>query len=583
MKTTLRRLGVILLTAFVAVSVTTCGGGGGGGGGTSETQNVDVTGTWSGSWVSSGGGYSGNVTITLVQNGTSLSGTASVTGSPCLTSGSVSGTVSGNKVAYGVVSGQSTIEFNTTYASDTISGTYSITAGNCAGEAGTCSITRIAASDTTPPSVISTSPANIAESVSIYTPINAAFSETMNASSINLTTFTVRQGTTSVLGTVSYSGTTATFTPASPLEYSTTYTATITTGVKDLAGNPMVANYTWTFSTEAAQAAIDLTGTGNGSWASSGGVYSGSLSVVLVQNGSSITGTASITGSPCMSSGSVSGIVTGNDIVFGAGSGLDDIEFNATYVSQSISGSYSITAGSCAGDTGTFLMSKGATADTTPPTVTSTSPANNAMGVTVNATITAAFSEPVTGINTTTFTMKDSGSNPVPGAVTYSGAMATFTPASPLAYNTAYTAAITTGVKDLAGNPMVANYAWTFITEQGVSYNGTWQGTTSQGKNISFTVQNSGITSITVGYKIEGDYCTVEGSITTNFAIAQPITGNSFSIIKTGSGPIALSYTVQGTFTSSTAASGDLDFTYKQSYPNPSCNGNASATWSATK
>src|SRR5207237_10439060 len=42
---------------------------------------------------------------------------------------------------------------------------------------------------------------------------------------------------------------TATFTPSSNLAASTTYTATISTGVKDLAGNAMAANYVWTFTT----------------------------------------------------------------------------------------------------------------------------------------------------------------------------------------------------------------------------------------------------------------------------------------------------------------------------------------------
>jgi hypothetical protein len=43
--------------------------------------------------------------------------------------------------------------------------------------------------------------------------------------------------TTSISGTVSYSGTTGTFTPASALAYNTNYAATITTGARDLAGN----------------------------------------------------------------------------------------------------------------------------------------------------------------------------------------------------------------------------------------------------------------------------------------------------------------------------------------------------------
>jgi hypothetical protein len=73
----------------------------------------------------------------------------------------------------------------------------------------------------------------------------------MTASTINGTTFTLKQGTTSVSGTVAYSGKTATFTPSNMLAASTTYTATITTGAKDLAGNALAANIVWTFITGA--------------------------------------------------------------------------------------------------------------------------------------------------------------------------------------------------------------------------------------------------------------------------------------------------------------------------------------------
>jgi len=44
-------------------------------------------------------------------------------------------------------------------------------------------------------------------------------------------------------------GITATFTPLSNLEMDTAYTATITTGVKDRAGNPLAADYSWLFTT----------------------------------------------------------------------------------------------------------------------------------------------------------------------------------------------------------------------------------------------------------------------------------------------------------------------------------------------
>ena len=82
--------------------------------------------------------------------------------------------------------------------------------------------------------------------------ITATFSEGMDPSTITTTTFTLKHGTTPVSGTVTYAGTGAIFTPASDLTASTTYTGTITTGAKDLAGNALASNYVWSFTTGAA-------------------------------------------------------------------------------------------------------------------------------------------------------------------------------------------------------------------------------------------------------------------------------------------------------------------------------------------
>lgn len=105
--------------------------------------------------------------------------------------------------------------------------------------------------DTTPPLVISTSPSNLAVNVAINTNITVTFSEKIDSSTINQETFTLRKGTIPVIGTVQCSENTATFKPSLALEYSTTYTAELTTGAKDLAGNPSAEDYRWSFITVA--------------------------------------------------------------------------------------------------------------------------------------------------------------------------------------------------------------------------------------------------------------------------------------------------------------------------------------------
>jgi hypothetical protein len=110
--------------------------------------------------------------------------------------------------------------------------------------------------------VISTIPANLATGVPVNQVLSATFSAAMNPLSISTATFTLTgPGTTSVAGLVTYAGVgnTATFTPTAPLAPSTLFTATITTGAKDLAGNALASNFVWTFTTGAAQGTIKPT------------------------------------------------------------------------------------------------------------------------------------------------------------------------------------------------------------------------------------------------------------------------------------------------------------------------------------
>ena len=102
--------------------------------------------------------------------------------------------------------------------------------------------------DTVPPKVSSVSPVNGTTDIMVDTFITITFSEAMDASTLNTSNIRLSGGTN---GTVSYNlmNKTATFTPSSNLSYSTTYTTTVTTGVKDVNGNAISANHTWNFTT----------------------------------------------------------------------------------------------------------------------------------------------------------------------------------------------------------------------------------------------------------------------------------------------------------------------------------------------
>ena len=116
-----------------------------------------------------------------------------------------------------------------------------------------------------------------------------------------------------------------------------------------------------------------------------------------------------------------------------------------------------------------WTFTTGAAADLTSPTVTTVFPADLATGVCPNTVVSATFSKSMdpSTITTSTFTLQTSGPPLGPllsGFVTYDAAtkIASFAPSSSLVDTTKYTATITTGVKDLAGNALASNKVWTF-------------------------------------------------------------------------------------------------------------------------
>lgn len=111
------------------------------------------------------------------------------------------------------------------------------------------------------------------------------------------------------------------------------------------------------------------------------------------------------------------------------------------------------------------------TADTTPPTVSSVSPADAATGVAVGANVVWTMSEDLqaAGVNTgSVMVVKTSDGTNVPGVVTLANAgsstTVTFNPDSNLTASTDYMAVLTTAVRDLAGNRLASPNVINFTT-----------------------------------------------------------------------------------------------------------------------
>jgi len=113
--------------------------------------------------------------------------------------------------------------------------------------------------------------------------------------------------------------------------------------------------------------------------------------------------------------------------------------------------------------------------DTTPPTVTSVTPASGATLVSTATMVTATFSEAMNAstITTATVVLRDPSNTIVPATVTYNATtrVATLDPSQALNSLTTYTATVvggSGGVKDAAGNPLASNFAWSFTTAASV-------------------------------------------------------------------------------------------------------------------
>ena len=378
-----------------------------------------------------------------------------------------------------------------------------------------------ASTDSTAPTVSSSVPANSAVGVATNNGISATFSEAMDPATINGVTFTLQQGATTVLGVVTYASGTATFMPTSSLAPNAAFTATITTGAKDLAGNALASPYAWNFNTGAVgdtvAPLVSSTVPVNGATAVAvnnaiSATFSEAMAPLSITNVTFTLqqGTTPVPGTVVYANGTATFVPTAS------------LAGNATFTAK-ISTAVRDLAGNALASPYAWSFGTGAAPDNTAPTVSSTVPINGASSVAINKAISATFSEamaPLT-ITNTNFTLKRGATTPVSGTVTYTGGTATFTPATSLAPNDSFTATISTGVTDLAGNAMASSYSWIFQT-------GAAQDTTAP--NVDSTVPVSNAIAVATGSGI---------SATFSEAMAPGTISNATFTLKQGTTPVS--------------------------------------------
>ncbi len=189
----------------------------------------------------------------------------------------IAGTVgydSGNHIA--VFTPAVALASNTRYTATVITGIKDLGGNPLFTDFAWCFVTGDAA-DATAPSVTSSVPVSAATGVAINGKISVSFSEVMDSSTLTTASFTLTgPGATPVSGSVTYLGGAAVFAPARALAPNTAYEVTITTGVRDLAGNAAPGNVTWGFVTGAGSDATAPLATSTSPAAAATGVAIGS-------------------------------------------------------------------------------------------------------------------------------------------------------------------------------------------------------------------------------------------------------------------------------------------------------------------
>lgn len=313
-------------------------------------------------------------------------------------------------------------------------------------------------------------PGSGVSNIPLNTSIQVTFSSDFDSSSLNSSSFFLEKNGIRIQANLSSSATSAVLTPSSDLSALATYKVTIKQDVKSASGVALKEDLIWEFTTAGIVDAI----------APALSLRTPSIGASMVSNNTSIQ-LAFTEAVDCTTVNYATFLLKDENTQVSESSSINCLGSSATLTPDNPlipNTTYRVNVNAFITDLAnnslsaqSWTFTTGAGPDLIPPVVSFASPNPSATDVSINASVSAAFSEEIhCGSVAGNFTLDDNVL--IPGTISVvlscSGTTASITPTSTsLAYNTTYTAKLTNGITDLYGNPLTinpSNTTWTFTT-----------------------------------------------------------------------------------------------------------------------
>jgi hypothetical protein len=312
--------------------------------------------------------------------------------------------------------------------------------------------------DKVAPTVTYVTPSNNASNAGTNARLTATFSEAMSEASLASAIGLVDEASGSAIALQSIAfdlvNNIATITPQAPLTPDRIYRAEVSTSARDLGGNALAQAYAWRFSTGGSADTTAPTVTSHAPVSGATGVPTDTgvaLSFSEPMDVASVGAAFALTRSGTVVAGKLAYV--GQAAVFTPDAALEP---SSHYVATLRRSATDLAGNALAGDL-VWGFTTGSGADTSPPTVLSVSPANEATQVPRNSVLSVTFSEPIYP-----FVYGSIDGVLVEVAIDYTSNTVSVIPTVPLRASGSY--ASSAQARDLAGNAMVTPYRWGFVT-----------------------------------------------------------------------------------------------------------------------